>query len=195
MNILKKITNIISLLIITVLSVTIIFLGIIFVQSKMHPDMVPNLFGYKPFIVLSGSMETEIDRGDLVIVKVSDYNNLNNNEIITFKSPDGYMTTHRIVDKKVVDGEIRYTTKGDNNTNNDDGYVLPKNIEGVFVKKYAGVGNFVLFLQKPITLFAILLIIVLIAIILWLNDRNKLTKEALKELEMLKDDKKGIKSK
>ncbi len=38
----------------------------------MHQDEVPSFFGWKPFIVLSGSMETQISVGDLVIVKEVD---------------------------------------------------------------------------------------------------------------------------
>ena len=42
----------------------------IMVQAKNDKDTVPNIFGYKPFIVLSGSMETKIRIGDLIITKI-----------------------------------------------------------------------------------------------------------------------------
>ena len=41
----------------------------VFIQTKIKPDEIPSIFGYKPFIVLSGSLETEIYKGDLVIVQ------------------------------------------------------------------------------------------------------------------------------
>ena len=36
----------------------------IMIQSKVNTDKVPNVFGYKPFIVLSNSMEAEIHNGE-----------------------------------------------------------------------------------------------------------------------------------
>ena len=39
------------------------------VKSYTSPDKVPDFLGYKPFIVLSGSMEPSIMTGDMVFVK------------------------------------------------------------------------------------------------------------------------------
>ena len=58
----------------------------VFIQSKTRPNEVPSIFGYKPFIVLSGSMETELYSGDLAIVKKVDVNTLKKNEHLTFFS-------------------------------------------------------------------------------------------------------------
>ena len=44
----------------------------IIVQSKTNKDEVPSVFGIKPFIVLSGSMESEIHKGDLILTKLVD---------------------------------------------------------------------------------------------------------------------------
>ena len=44
----------------------------IMIQSKTNQDKVPSVFGYKPFIVLSGSMEGKILKGDLIITKIID---------------------------------------------------------------------------------------------------------------------------
>ena len=41
-------------------------------QAKTNKDEVPSILGYKPFMVLSGSMETKIHRGDLIFVKEID---------------------------------------------------------------------------------------------------------------------------
>ena len=45
----------------------------IIVQSKSNNEKVPSVFGYKPFIVLSGSMESDIRKGDLIITNYSEY--------------------------------------------------------------------------------------------------------------------------
>ena len=52
------------LVLVLVVNVTIIL------KSYIYPDRVPDFLGYKPFIVLSGSMEPAIQAGDLIITKV-----------------------------------------------------------------------------------------------------------------------------
>ena len=66
---LKKVVSIIILIIL----IPILFVnGVILVNSFIHPDEIPSFFGWKPFIVLSGSMETEIDAGDVAVVRETD---------------------------------------------------------------------------------------------------------------------------
>ena len=54
----------------------------IMVQANTDKDKIPSVFGYKPFIVLSGSMETEIHKGDLIITKIVDPETLKVNDVI-----------------------------------------------------------------------------------------------------------------
>ena len=42
----------------------------IIIKPRENPDKVPNFFGIKPFVVLSGSMEPAIPAGDFVVVKL-----------------------------------------------------------------------------------------------------------------------------
>ena len=89
---------------------------IIIIKGNMNPDKVPDVFGYKPFAVVSGSMETSINVGDLVIAKKIDSDkSLKNGDIIAFRTSDNYVVTHRIVETKDENGKRYFTTKGDNN--------------------------------------------------------------------------------
>lgn len=182
----KKIFEVISYIFISILLLIIIMMGIIFIESKTAPDMVPNLFGYKPFIVLSGSMETEIYKGDLVIVKVINYDELKKSDIIAYKASDGYVTTHRIVKIKNENNKRVYETKGDNNNQIDNEYITNDNIEGVYVTKVPGMGDTVLLLQRPVTLITILVILGLICVVFVYRDRSSLTDEEKEELEQLR---------
>ena len=93
---------------------------IIIIKGNMNPDKVPDVFGYKPFAVVSGSMETSINVGDLVIAKKIDSDkSLKNGDIIAFRTSDNYVVTHRIVETKDENGKRYFTTKGDNNKSND----------------------------------------------------------------------------
>ena len=102
------------------------------VQAKTKPDSVPSLLGYKPFIVLSGSMETEIYVGDLVIIKEVDASTLQINDIIAFRDSENLVTTHRIIDIVNTQNGLYFETKGDNNNTKDEELVKIDNVEGVY---------------------------------------------------------------
>ena len=80
------------------------------VKSYTSPDKVPDFFGYKPFIVLSGSMEPSIMTGDMVFVKETDPDSLKVGDVIAYKSGSA-VVTHRIVEVKSENGETRYVTQ------------------------------------------------------------------------------------
>ena len=92
-------------------------------------------------------------------------------------------TIHRIVDI-VKDNDItKFVTKGDNNSTKDNGYVEEDNIEGIYVKKIAGFGNVLLFMQKPSTLAITLLVIIIGGTAFIIIDNSRLSASDRKELE------------
>ena len=44
------------------------------------------------------------------------------NDIISFKTKDNIVVTHRVVEIQENNGEKAFITKGDNNSQNDEGY-------------------------------------------------------------------------
>ena len=183
---LLKVLKYIGLSILILLAVTFAY---IFIQSKVFPDKVPSLFGYKPFIVLSGSMETELYKGDLAIVKRIDPKELKVQDIIAFREEKNRVVTHRIVEINTENGEVRFTTKGDNNNKNDDGFVKFDQVEGRYVCKIKGLGSVVLVMQKPLTLITILGLIVIFGVLWIVLGNNKLSAEERKELDQLRKEK------
>ena len=179
----KKVGKVLGYIVISVLVLLVILIGIVFVQKKTNPDEIPTILGYKPFIVLSGSMETELYKGDLAIVKNVDVNDLKVNDIIAFKDTDNYIVTHRIVEIIKDNGVTKFVTKGDNNNIKDSGYVEEDNIEGIYINKISGFGNVLLFMQKPSTLIVTLIIIAVGGTIFILIDNSKLSLSDRKELE------------
>ena len=163
----------------------------IMIQMKIHPDRVPSIFGYKPFVVLSGSMEAEIVKGDLAITKEIDADTLQKNDVVAFWDKQGHVVTHRIVDIVEKNGEKQLVTKGDNNNANDADVVSIKDVEGKYLFKLSGFGNFVLMLQEPLTLFIILAVIVVVGVIWIMIGKNKLSKNERKELEKLRKERAG----
>lgn len=168
----KKLKNILSILFLIILLPILFISLVILINSYTNPNEIPSFFGWKPFIVLSGSMETEIYAGDIAVVKEVEPESLKVNDIIAYKEDD-VVITHRIVEIIEEDGQIKYLTKGDNNTDNDSGYVLPKNVEGLYQFKVSRLGNFAMFLQTPIGLVVCLSVPILMLIALQLFESKK----------------------
>lgn len=173
---LKKLVKFIMVFI----SVVILFVtSVIFLDAFMHKDEVPSFFGWKPFIVLSGSMETAIYTGDLVVVKETDATLLNINDIIAFRNEADTVTTHRIVEVVNQNGNVCFKTKGDNNNAEDADLVQTKDVEGIYVFKISGLGNILMDLKEPKNLAMILLVILVVGLI-WINILDKMENKKLK---------------
>ncbi len=83
------------------------------ITDVLKKDYV-NVFGYTYFVVASGSMSGTIEVDDIIFVKIT--KDVKNNDVITFKSDDGDIITHRLIGMK--DG--KYITKGDVNNVTDE---------------------------------------------------------------------------
>lgn len=188
----KKILKIIGTIIVIMLILLLLFDVIIVIKSKKEPDKVPGIFGYKPFIVMSGSMMSQIEVGDLVWVKEVDANTLKVNDIIAFKDSEDLVTTHRIISILDENGTKAFETKGDSNNVKDEHYVYPKDIEGIYVFKIEKLGKFILFLQEPLGFSMMMLAILIIGAIMFMMENLKASQEKsidkkdLKEFEEFK---------
>ena len=147
-NILSIFFKILLYLFLFILIVAILLLSVflatnIFTKSNDKPLI-------SIFTIVSPSMEPAINIYDCIIVtRVNDDSELNENDIITFYSDyvdsDGYTITHRIVKKYEEDGETHYITKGDNNLIEDEGSVTLNNIVGKTTAIIPKVGKFEFF--------------------------------------------------
>ena len=184
-----EILKILKGIVITVLLVILALNIYIMLQEKTKPNSVPSVFGYKPFIVLSGSMESTIHVGDLIFVEEVDTNTLQVNDIISFRNTENLVTTHRIIRKTITNEGTCYITKGDNNNIEDEGKVCSNQIEGKYKSRMGKIGNIILFVQQPLGFAVMLLSIFIICIFIYIfSNRNtdKMTKEELKEFEEFK---------
>lgn len=168
----EKLKKVISIILLIILIPILLINGVILINSYIKPNEVPSFLGWKPFIVLSGSMETEIYAGDLAVVKEVDTNTLKKGDIIAFKRGD-IVITHRIYDIVQEDGITKYITKGDNNNTEDNGYVLPEQIEGLYQFKISRLGNLAMFVQTPTGMIICLSIPCIILILLQIVDSRK----------------------
>lgn len=182
----KLIDMFLFLMVIT--AVTILILSVIIITKKMlYPNKVPDIMGYKPFIVLTGSMDPIIKSEDLVIVKEINPEELKEGDIIAFRNTkEDVVLIHRIVGKETTEEKITFKTKGDNNETEDKFEVDYKNIEGIYLVKFDKIGAIAMFIRSPQGLIISVLSIVTIFFIWQLIKalkREKIVKSRLKQCE------------
>jgi signal peptidase len=153
--------KIISLIIYIIIIPIIIFNFTLIIKSFINPNETPNFFGYKSFVIISKSMETTIMKGDAILAKEVPEDEIQLNDIISF-SKDGIIVTHRVVAITEENGIKVYTTKGDNNINQDKEKITYQQIEGKYQFKIKKFGVIVEILKNKITLIILILILVLI---------------------------------
>lgn len=156
--------------------VIIMNLSIMF-QAKANTNKVPSVFGIKPFMVLSGSMETEIKKGDLIITREINPEELEIGKVIAFRDAAGTVTTHRIIDIVVKDGETFFITKGDNNSTQDRNLVSLKDVEGIYLFRIPGIGSMMKSLSQTTTIVILVLIITVIFVVGFIISNKKYVEE------------------
>lgn len=93
--------------------------------------LVPRLAGATPYTVLTGSMAPAYPAGTLVVVRPSDSIALGDVVTYQLRSGEPEVVTHRVVGVGTsVDGERRYTTKGDANPVADPDLVRDVQVRG-----------------------------------------------------------------
>ena len=94
--------------------------GLIIIMIALCSLLVlPGIFGYQMYNVITGSMEPSIPVGSLIYVNVMGPEEIREKDVIAFYSSveDGSIITHRVVMNNVVLGT--FNTKGDANDGDD----------------------------------------------------------------------------
>ncbi|MFG6496217.1 signal peptidase I [Fictibacillus sp. UD] len=150
----KTILKVISSTIVFCILLSICFLLYITYQASKNPDEIPSFFGYKPFTVLSNSMQPSFSAGDMVFVKNKPASEIAVNDVITFKEGDRKLITHRVVEQT----ERGFVTKGDNNNVNDDEIVTPDDVVGTHVFTIPKAGYVSKFVSSPVGITLLILV-------------------------------------
>ena len=103
--------------------------------------VLPGIFGYHMYDVLSGSMEPEMPVGSLIYVKEGVPEEIAERDIIAFYSSleDSGIITHRVVQNNIVSGT--FITKGDANEKEDTTPVPYDNFIGKVTRIVPRVGK------------------------------------------------------
>lgn len=186
----KRVTNfwkILSFAIYIIIIPLTICVIILIAKSIVKPDVIPDIFGYKNFVIVSRSMEPTIHKEDVIFVKKVKQDEIKENDIIAFKDGDS-ITTHRIVSIKEQDGIKNYKTKGDNNNIEDNGYVTYEEIEGKYSFKISGIWTFVKILKSKIVLLVLIVLLIICLIYGYrLKNKRKIRAEKRAKYELNKE--------
>ena len=112
-----------------------VFLSLIFLFITIN-----KILKFDAHVVISESMEPEINKGDIIYMKKADKEKLKTGDIVIFMQENTNFTiTHRIVE---INFEERCVyTKGEQNTQQEKSKVKFNDILGVYVYKIPYIGN------------------------------------------------------
>ncbi|HOY60881.1 MAG TPA: signal peptidase I [Candidatus Woesebacteria bacterium] len=149
---------------------TILIILLFLICSPLLP--IKNLPRF--FIVTSGSMEPLVKSGSLALTKNINPSSLKIGDIVAFSSPANPEDTvlHRISSIKSTT-PLRFSTKGDNNQDEDTWDLVEGGIKGKYLFSLPYLGKIIAFIQ---TLFGFILVICLPALIIVVNQILKINK-------------------
>ena len=135
--------------------------------------VLPGIFGFHMYHVISGSMEPSIRVGSLIYVRGGKPEEIKEKDIIAFYSSteDGSIITHRVVKNSVVSGT--FTTKGDANDGEDPTPVPYENYIGKVVLTIPQVGKILTIMTSFYGKVAAACIILLGALLNFIGSRQK----------------------
>ncbi len=168
----------------------------IIIKGTLHPDKPPTVFGVAPMVVLSGSMsgsaEDHIEVGDLIFCTRPDVEALREGDIVSFMD-DKIVVTHRIVKIEEQNGQKLFTTKGDAN-NTEDPPISSDQIIGKYAGRIPRLGDFAIFLQKPLGMAVFIGIPVCAFIIYDIIRRQRQARKGSDETQKLKEELERLKA-
>jgi signal peptidase len=187
-----KVLSVIGVILCIVFGFLLICNITIIIKGTLYPDRPPSVLSTTPLVVMSGSMSGEepghVEVGDLIFVGKADPAKLKVGDVIAFMESDDSTTvvTHRIIEIKTAeDGSISWQTKGDANNAPDENLVSEADLVGIYQFRIPKVGDFALFLQKPLGMVIFIGIPLLAFIIYDIVRRQKYaTKENQKTVEL-----------
>ena len=92
-------------------------------------------------------MTGEINKGDAAIYERYEDQEIIEGQVIAFEK-DNRVIIHRVVDIQIINGQTRYFTKGDANSENDSGFIYDADIVGIVDFKIPYIGYPTLWLRS-----------------------------------------------
>lgn len=126
-------------------------------QAVTNPSKTPSVFGIKTYVIVSGSMQPELDIGDIVVVKEVNESELQSGDIISYREGQSVIT-HRIIGIENLENKKLFKTKGDSNNTEDFVAIAMSEIEGKVINSISGLGKIALMLQDKVVIIFIMIV-------------------------------------
>ncbi len=152
------------------------------------PDMTIKVFQFKPFVVITESMEPVIDVDDMVVVFNPNVDNLVVGDIITFKADIDYNGTKETVTHYIhsitenTDGDRIFRTNRYGSTTPDTWILQEEDIIGVYGFRIPQLGVLINFIKSPFGIAAISVNLIVIGAIVYLVKSGKKHEEVTEEV-------------
>lgn len=122
-----------------------------------------DVFGYRLYTIMSGSMEPTIHVKDAIITQKID--EPQKGDVIAFQNQKS-ITVHRIIEVYTEENKpVFYKTKGDANSAEDEGFVQKSQVKGKVIFRSSAIGNTILFLQSHFIVLIIAVGVIVMIII------------------------------
>ena len=200
----NKVLTVIGIVLCVILVPMLIVNCTLIIKSYVNTEKVPTFGGFCPMIVLTDSMnspdeEPRISKGDLIICKQIEAEDVQVGDVISFFDPEGNGTsvvTHKVIEILTEDGKLSFRTKGTNNNTADTTPVPAENLVGVYKLRIPLAGHVAIFLQTTPGLIVCIVLPIVLFVAYELIRRKKFEKAKqedtdaiLKELAALRAEK------
>ena len=145
----------------------------------------PMLAGYRPVVVLSGSMEPTYHVGSVIYYKEAPFADINVGDAITFRAGEDGMVTHRVTQKSEL--SQNFTTKGDANLSEDPNPVDYSDVMGKVWKVSIPYAGYFVNYGKNVTVIAVMAAVIIINIVLDMIFPDKEKKKKSEQTEAKAD--------
>ena len=158
----------------------------IIIKGAVNPERPPSVLGVTPIIVqsksMSGNASDHIEAGDLALIGRADLEQLSEGDVIAFMEKK-VVVTHRITAIETSeDGSLLFTTKGDADKTEDSKLVTSDSIVGIYKGRIPKLGDFAMFLQKPLGTILVIGVPVISFIIYSIICRKKETQSTYEDV-------------
>ena len=135
--------------------------------------------------IITEDLNDQFDTYDTIVIeKVKYASDVNTYDVIAFTNDEGKIVIHRVIDRLVINGELRFETRGDSNNASDKYKPCMDDIKGKYIGvKVPVIGMFVLFMQSPIGIITVFGLLYCLITTDRLNE--KLFKQQQKRLDKL----------
>ena len=142
----------------------IIVVIIIMYKRIEDPNKIPDIFGYKMFIILDDNMDKSIKYGDLVFTHNIEPKNLEQNDLIAFRNNTNKVTVHRII--KITEDNVgrQFEMQNSKNEIGDTKYVRDEQVEGIIIYRIPKIGLILFKIQEPYIILSLIGIVILVGI-------------------------------